>query len=82
MADPNEGTPVEEQKSTAGGIVRTLRVLAVLQFIATIMSCTALGYDNITGFRAVFDTVILAALLWAAAAVVQELRRIEFNARK
>ena len=82
MADPNEGIPVEEQKPTNGGIVRTLRVLAVLQFLAVMMSFTAFELDNITVFHTVFDTVILAVLLWAAAAVVQGLRGIEFNTRK
>ena len=70
------------EKPTTGGIVWALRIFAVLQFLAVMMSFTAFEFDNITVFHTVFDTVILAVLLWAAAAVVQELRRIEFNARK
>lgn len=73
---------MKSQSPTRGGVVAVLHLIAILEvvgaFFGGALANLGLGAEVVV----VLSAVVFAAILFAAAAVVQELRNIEFNTRK
>ncbi len=73
---------MDQSKPRNGGISAVLQLIAILTVIFSLLGGALANLSLGSEVVLLVSSIVTAALLWAAAVVVQELRNIEFNTRK